>query len=407
VRKLLLVVALAGVNATASAQEEHHHHEGMKMDAPLEISAQAIALATSTNISPGGKWLTEGYVTQPWLMAMYKVPGNIFQFNGMLNFEGLTIKRGELSPGIWGEGYIDRRHPHTYLHEFLVAAQTPRAVSGVTASLSFGKGFASFGTDDPMVRPFAKYPANHHLAQVLERLVLVGAVRRGPFTAEYTRFNGDEPQSPGDAPNFDRFGDSWALRATIQPTSSIEFQSSFARLVSPENAGGGGQDQRKISMSARYARETGYALAEFAQTREESAGKQSFQFRTFLAEGSRVVSAFTFAARVEVTERPEEERIGDSFRTPVPATDFHLNGITRWPLVTVGVTAPKRSLGHAGMAPFIELSAGRPVATIANTVFDPRTYYDASTVWSLSAGIRFSAGHSHSRMGRYGVAANE
>lgn len=214
-RTFWVFVALAALSAQAAAQDEHHHHEGMKMGSPFDISAHAVALGTSTDISPDGRRLTEGYLTEPWVMAMYKAPGNVFTFNGMLNFEGLTIERGELSPGIWGEGYIDRRHPHTYLHEAVVSAQTPREVLGGTASLTFGKGFASFGTDDPMVRPFIKYPVNHHLAQILERVVLIGAIRRGPLTAEYSRFNGDEPQSPSDAPNLERFGDSWAVRATL------------------------------------------------------------------------------------------------------------------------------------------------------------------------------------------------
>ena len=36
----------------------------------------------------------------------------------------------------------------------------------VHASLSAGKGFAPFGTDDPMSRPIFRYPVNHHLAQI-------------------------------------------------------------------------------------------------------------------------------------------------------------------------------------------------------------------------------------------------
>ena len=37
-----------------------------------------------------------------------------------LDFEGLTLDRGQLNPGANGEGYADRRHPHTYLHEAIV-----------------------------------------------------------------------------------------------------------------------------------------------------------------------------------------------------------------------------------------------------------------------------------------------
>ena len=89
------------------------------------------------------------------------------------NLEGWTLDRGELNAGVWGEGYVDRRHPHTFLHELILSATT--SLAGFDASLSAGRGFAPFGTDDPMVRPFVKYPANHHLAQILERWVAIGA----------------------------------------------------------------------------------------------------------------------------------------------------------------------------------------------------------------------------------------
>ena len=50
-------------------------------------------------------------------------------------------------------------------------------------SLSIGKGFAPFGTDDPMVRPFVRYPVNHHLSQILERGVAIAAGRAMPRPA--------------------------------------------------------------------------------------------------------------------------------------------------------------------------------------------------------------------------------
>ena len=40
----------------------------------------------------------------------------------MLNLEGATIPEGELAPGNWGEGFVDRRHPHTYVHELMLTA---------------------------------------------------------------------------------------------------------------------------------------------------------------------------------------------------------------------------------------------------------------------------------------------
>ncbi len=114
---------------------------------------------------------------------------------GTLNFERWTLDLGELNAGIWGEGYVDRRHPHTFVHE-LVATLQGRML-GLDLSVTGGKGFAPFGTDDPMVRPFVKYPANHHLAQILERGVLIAAVRRGALLLEGGIFNGDERLGAG------------------------------------------------------------------------------------------------------------------------------------------------------------------------------------------------------------------
>src|SRR5688572_28895336 len=103
------------------------------------------------------------------------------------------MARGELSTGAFGEGYVDRRHPHTYLHELIVTGSG--SAGPVAFSVSGGRGFAPFGTDDPMMRPFEKYPINHHLAQILERALLMGALRLGPAMVEAATFGGDEPTS--------------------------------------------------------------------------------------------------------------------------------------------------------------------------------------------------------------------
>ena len=85
--------------------------------------------------------------------------------------------RGELSTGAFGEGYVDRRHPHTYLHELI--ASGIGSTGPLAYSASFGRGFVPYGTDDPMMRPFEKYPINHHLSQILERGLAIGALRLG------------------------------------------------------------------------------------------------------------------------------------------------------------------------------------------------------------------------------------
>ena len=177
------------------------------------VRIQAIGLLSRVNPALGGRTLTEGYLAQPVIMAHGSVLGGSVSGILTLDFEGLTMERGQLTPGAYGEGYADRRHPHTYLHEGLGVVSGAFGRTGV--SLAGGKGFAAFGTDDPMMRPFASYPTNHHLAQILERYVIVGALRRSGLIAEASVFNGDEPLSPGSPPSASRFGDSWSLRGTI------------------------------------------------------------------------------------------------------------------------------------------------------------------------------------------------
>ena len=46
-----------------------------------------------------------------------------------LDFEGLTLDRGQLTPGAYGEGYADRRHPHTYLHEATASSRAEPLVA--------------------------------------------------------------------------------------------------------------------------------------------------------------------------------------------------------------------------------------------------------------------------------------
>jgi len=157
----------------------------------LMLGAQAIAVATRASPAYANRALTEGYLTQPMVMGSVSAAGGRLGLEGMLDFEGITLERGELDAGIFGEGYIDRRHPHTYLHELVASASG--SARDAAFSLALGKGFVPFGTDDPMVRPFEKYPINHHISQIVERLLATVASRQGPVLLEAARFNGDEP----------------------------------------------------------------------------------------------------------------------------------------------------------------------------------------------------------------------
>jgi len=91
--------------------------------AHIEVGAQATGVVTLETPAIHGRDLTEGYLTQPLVMAMASFWSDALQLKGIVDFEGVTMKRGELNAGAHGEGYIDRRHPHTYLHELLLTSE--------------------------------------------------------------------------------------------------------------------------------------------------------------------------------------------------------------------------------------------------------------------------------------------
>lgn len=361
-----------------------------------------IALGTRESPAVNDRTLTEGYLSQPMFMGSAVMPRYGLELDATINFEGMTLKRGELNAGMSGEGYVDRRHPHTYLHEIVATWKKDLSPSSVVSATA-GKGFAPFGTDDPMMRPFVKYPVNHHLAQIPERAIVVGAVSYRSLGVELSRFNGDEPESPSDWPNSSRFFDSWSGRLTARIYDAAEFQGSFARVVSPEIARGGGLNQLKWSASGRFENKSLYGLAEYAHSAELEGDRDAFEFQSFLAEGSATRNRFSVAARIEQTERAEEERASNPFRTPRPASDLSILGRTRWTIATVNAS---RSfvVRKADLAPFIEVGRARVRGLDRFAVFDPESFYGSDVMWSLSVGVKFGFGMMMNRMGRYGAA---
>jgi hypothetical protein len=396
------VLALGFVPIALTAQQRPR--EPASPDQPaVTLRAQALGLVTHVDPALGGRAFTEGYLSQPVIMARGRTLRGHLGAVVTLDFEGLTLERGQLTPGAYGEGYVDRRHPHTYLHEALLLAEG--TLGGTTVSLAGGKGFVPFGTDDPMMRPFAAYPVNHHLAQILERYVLVGAVRRGPLIVEAALFNGDEPLSPGAPPDAERFGDSWAGRITAAVLRSLELSGSYAYVTSPELVTGGGLDQRKWSAAARLDRSAGpvrYALVEWALTEALFGDVRTNRFTSFLAEGSAVARSVMLSARFENTTRPEEERLLNPFRVARSSTDLGIIGITRWRTGTVAASV-SRTLGSIDVAPFVEVAYARPTDELEPSAFIPRAFYGAPSIRVLTAGVRIGAGGMPHRMGRYGA----
>ena len=351
---------------------------------------------------PRGGSLGEVRVVQPTVMLHAGAWKDRLRLLTTLNLEGLTIPDGELAPGDWGEGFMDRRHPHTYAHELILTYR--QAVGAAAFSVSAGKGFAPFGTDDPMSRPALRYPVNHHLAQILERAVAILGVRMGPVLLEGGLFNGDEPDRPGRWPALSRFGDSWSTRLTVFPLQQLEVEGSYAEVHSPEHRPGFGPDQTKWELSGRWSglvrRSPVYGLVEWARTSEADG---FFLFHSLLAEGAWTPGRHRLLYRFERTERPEEQRIVNPFRSARPHTENSILGTTRWTIHTAGYGFRVKLTDLVETAPFVELSYGR-VAKVGGGLFDPESFYGRTSLWSLSVGARLSVGMPMHRMGRYGVA---
>ncbi len=403
---------------------------GQSSGARVAVELGAMGVGAFTHAAPGvfGQNATEGYFTQPNVMA--RARRGPFAVTSTINFEGYTLQRGELNAGIYGEGYVDRRHPHTLLHEFMLSAVSPTR-RGVRASLAAGKGFTPFGTDDPMMRPFVKYPVNHHHAQIIERVVTIGAVSIGnarrSVVVEHALFNGDEPVGPFVGPQWSRFGDSRTTRVTLLPMRGMEMQASRAFVRSPGIIQGGAFDHTQTSVSLRVDRTKGesampghdmpgrdmrgdrrYLMMEFARTDEGFGAERVFRFNSLLAEGLIERKGWGLSLRAERTDRPENERLLDPFRMANGHIDFQIIGITRWSLGTLHLDAPSAVVPSiaARVAPYLEIARARPVALRTPAVFVPREFYGATTLWSVTAGLRVHVGTMRHRMGRYGVLAS-
>lgn len=343
---------------------------------------------------------------QPTVMVHAGAWSNRLRLVATANLEGLTMENGELAPGDWGEGFIDRRHPHTYVHEAVLAFDDVLGETDGRArvSLSAGKGFAPFGTDDPMVRPIFRYPVNHHLAQILERAVVILGVRSGPVLLEGGLFNGDEPERPGQWPRISRFGDSWSGRLTLMPLPQLELQGSHADVHSPEHRPGSGTDQSKWSVSVRWEGPVQhrplYGLLEWERTSEAGG---FFVFHSILAEGAWHLGRGRLHYRFERTERPEEERTLSPFRSLRPHLENSILGRTRWTIHTAGFGFQLHPADMVTVLPFIELSYGRMV-DVGGGLFNARAFYGRNSFWSFNVGTRLNLGMPLHRMGRYGVA---
>jgi hypothetical protein len=182
-----------------------------------------------------------------------------------------------------------------------------------------------------------------------------------------------------------------------------------AHVESPEVRLGRGLYARKESVVARFSRTSDdswrYLFAEWARTDERDRGASATVLSSLLAEGAYCRHDVIAAARIERTDRPEEERTLDPFRTPRPPADLTSLGVSRWTTVTLSLSAPAIRSRFALGRPFVEVARIAAKAGNPPGLFDAEVRYGASHMWMFSAGVRLRAGAMHERMGRYGVAS--
>ena len=390
-------------------------HAGMRHDmlmAPLgggwRLLGMAQAFSMTTAVAPRDADSpihdTESYITQPAAMVNVEGPGSRLVLRATLNLEALTQPDGEYTFGGWGEGFIDRRHPHTALHEAMLSLNLWNFAGGA-ASLSAGKGFAPYGTDDPMSRPVAKYPTNHHLSQLLERWTLNGVYVRGGWSVEAGVFGGAEPDGPWDLGNLSSFGNSFSARLGRRfggtgTTAPWEVTASYGSVA--ESHEGTTERTALYNAAVRHSWPHSfggiYALAEAsASDPEEGGGSWSL-----LAETQVRIARHRPYYRIEYAVRPEYAREGAQGTPGFYRYDHdeHPIGATRWLIQSLGY---EFDLSGGGVAtrPYAEVQYHR-VSPERGGV-DPRLLFGSEGFWTVSAGFRLFFGGGPMRMGSYGV----
>lgn len=417
---LLLGAAVSVGTQRATAQEPHQHDRSdpdmqqmmsdmmMAKAGPFTIMGMAQVFPTVTIALPRAEDTPLAhmglYLTQPAAMINVSSPNERWVLRTTLNFEGVTQPDGELTFGGWGEGFLDKRHPHTLLHEFMLSWNTGTAWRG--ASISAGKGFAPYGTDDPMSRPVLKYPTNHHLSQALERWTLSGVLALRSWGLEASVFGGQEPEGPYDMSNIESFGNSWSARVTksfgtgVMGTWPWEVSASFASITEEHHAETSTTQLYNVAVRHDHKRDgvPHYTLVEYSLSDAED-GDSYF---SMLGEGTARFGAHQPYARIEYATRPEYERDGppssdEFFRYD---HDSHAIGSTRWLILTggYGVVLGK---GKMSPRPYIEAQYNRVSAEDGG--IDPADLFGRPTFWTVSAGVRLFLGGEPMRMGTYGI----
>lgn len=406
----LALASLPAVGAGQMAGMESMEMTTLSLGGDWHLSGMAQAFPIVTVGAPGDDETnplrqTAWYLTQPAIMTHLDGFGQRLVLHTTLNFEGIVQEDGELSFGGWGEGFIDKRHPHTLVHELMLSYNV-LDLGRSSFSLSAGKGFAPFGTPDPMSRPGLKYPTNHHLSQILERWTLNGVWRYDRWSLEAGIFGGAEPEGPYDFSNIESFGDSWSARVARRwgsgsgSLSEWEASVSLARVVeiahtNEEEATWLWNAALQPSLTLGNAHVSGLleASVSYLENHED--------FFSVLAEARYAHSGHQPYVRVEYASRPEYERealAGDDFFLYHDHDDPL--GSTRW-LISTAAYAYELTTTPWSVRPFVEVQHHQVRGDRGGIAASD--LYGTTSFWTLSIGARLFLVGGPMRMGSYGV----
>ena len=121
------IVCVGSLPAQGTTAPDSSTSSAETLPTRTQIGVMATGVVTRAAPAYNHRTFTELQLVQPVLMASYT--RRRVTLLGALNAEGYTLKRGELDAGIWGEGYVDRRHPHTLIHEAMATWQLPALFS--------------------------------------------------------------------------------------------------------------------------------------------------------------------------------------------------------------------------------------------------------------------------------------
>lgn len=231
-------------------------------------------LSTQYTDHGGPRGDSQAYITSMLMLTAESQPewGRI-QLKSMLSLEPLMDAKGY--PNLFatgetaaGEALVDRQHPHDLFME--LAARVDFNI-GENASLFLYGG----PVGEPAIGPSAfmhrgsaannpEPPIAHHWfdSTHISYGVATAGIATRMFQLEASAFRGREPDEDRwdiETPKFD----SWAVRATLNPSPSWSLQTSYAEIEQPE-ALHPGENEHRFTASAQYSNGAISAMAAFS-----------------------------------------------------------------------------------------------------------------------------------------------